>query len=101
MAEVCFRPMDTLVHILDCTLLMHCATQPLRLGYVGATQDATDVYYICGLFGSMHPWIRSGTREWVRFDMSIMLLWPTPGVQSLRVHRPPKRRKGPKTRKEL
>ena len=88
---------DTLVQVPDCTLLMHFATQSVRLGYTGAAQDATDVYCICGMCGSM----RSGPREWVRFDLSLVSSWPTLGLQSLCVYRPPKRRKGAKARKEV
>ena len=91
------RPVDTLVHVPDCTLLMHSATQSVRLGYTGAAQDATDVYCICGKCGSMC----SGPREWVRFDLSVVSSWPTLGLQSFRVYRPTKRRKGAKARKEV
>ena len=96
MAEICFRLVDTLVQLPDCTLFMHSATQSLRLGYAGAAQDATVVYCIRGQCRCM----RSGPREWVRFDVSIMSLWPTLGLQSLRVYRPPKRWKGAKAKKE-
>ena len=39
---------DTLVQVPDCFLLMHFATQSVRIGYTGAAQDAIDVYCICG-----------------------------------------------------
>ena len=89
--------MNTLVQVLDCTLLMHSATQSVRMGFTGAAQDATDVHCICGLCGS----IRSGPRKWVRFDLSGVSAWPTLGPQSLRAYRPPKRRKGAKARLEV
>ena len=45
--------------------------------------------------------MRSGPRKWVRFDLSIVSSWSTLGLQSLRVYRPPKRRKGAKARSEV
>ena len=97
MAKIFLRLVDTLVQVHDCTLLMHSTTQAVRLGYTGAAQDATDVYCICGQCGSM----RSAPREWVRFDLSVVSSWPTLGLQSLRVYRTLKRRKGAKARKEV
>ena len=97
MAENFLRLVVTLVQVLDCTLLMHSATQPLRLGYTVASQDATNVYGICGQCGSM----RNGPRKWVHFDLSVVSLWPTLCLQSLHVYKPPKRRKGAKARKEV
>ena len=76
-----FWLVDTLVQVPDCTLLMHPATQSVRLGDAGAAQDATDVYCICGQCGSM----RSGPREWVPFDLLVVSSWPILGLQSLRV----------------
>ena len=95
--KIFLRLVDTLVQGPDCTLLMHSATRPVRLGYTGTAQDATDVYYICGECGSM----RSGACEWVRFDLLVVSLCPTLGLQSLRVYRPPNGRKGAKARKEV
>ena len=69
----------------------------MRLGYTGAAQDATDVYCVCGKCGSM----RSGPHEWVRFDLSVVSSWPTLGLQSLRVYKPPERQKGVKAQKEV
>ena len=37
------RLVDTLVQAPECCLLIHRATQSLRLGYIGAAQDAIDV----------------------------------------------------------
>ena len=84
------RLVDTLVQVHDCTLLMHSATQSVRLGYTGAAEDATHVYCICGQCGSM----RSGPHEWVRFALSAVSSWPTLGVQSLHVYRPRWRSRG-------
>ena len=72
-------------------------TQSVTLGYTSASQDATDVYCICGKCGS----VRSGPRKWVRVDQSVLSLCPTLGLQSLCVYKPPKRRKGAKARNEV
>ena len=85
------------MQVRDCTLLMHCATQSVRLGYTGVAQDATDVCCICGQCGSM----RSRPREWVRFDLLVVSSWPTLGLQRLRFYGPPGGRKGAKATKEV
>ena len=90
-----FQLVDTLVKVPDCTVLMPSATESLRLAYNGATQDATDLYCVCGQCGCMC----SAPHELVRFDLSVVSSWPTLGLQSLRVYRPPKRRKDAKARK--
>ena len=84
------RLVDVLVRALEGTFLMHSATCSVRLVYEGATQDASDVYRICGSCGSL----RSGPREWVRLNVSVVAAWPTLGLQSLRVYKPPKKRRG-------
>ena len=71
---------------------MHSATRSVRLGCDGAAQDASDVYCICGSCGSIH----SGPRQWVPLDVSVATAWPLLGLQSLRVYKPPKKRKGKK-----
>ena len=90
--RIFLRLLNVLVQVPECTLLMHSATCSVRVGYNGATQDASDVYCICGSCGS----IRSGPRQWVPLDVSRVTAWPTLGLQSLRVYKPPKKRKGKK-----
>ena len=75
------RFVDVLVRAPECILLMHSTTRLVKVGYEGATQDASDVYCICRCCGSLG----SGPREWVRLDVSLMAASPTSGVQSLRV----------------
>ena len=73
-------------------MLMHSATRSVRLGCDGAAQDASESYCIYGSCGS----IRSGPRQWVPLDVLVVTAWPTLGLQSLRVYKPPKKRKGKK-----
>ena len=69
------RLVDTWVQAAKCTLLTHCATPSVRLGYTEAAQDATDVYCVCGSCGSM----RSRPHQW-RFDLSVVLARLDPGL---------------------
>ena len=41
--QIFLQLVDTLVQVPDCTLLVHSATRPVRLGYTGVAQGATDV----------------------------------------------------------
>ena len=45
--------------------------------------------------------MRSGPREWVWFDLSVVSFWPTLGLQRLQIYKPRERRKGAKARKEV
>ena len=95
--RIFLRLLNVLVQVPECTMLMHSATCSVPLGYDGAAQDASNVYCICGSCGS----ICSGPRQWVPLDVSIATAWPTLGLQSLRVYKPPKKRKGPEGKKNL
>ena len=70
------------------TILMRSATPSTRLGYQGATQDASDVYCICRSCGSLHY----GLHKWVRLGVVVVAVWRTMCMQSLRVYISPKKR---------
>ena len=56
---------------------------------VGAAQDATEVDCMCGFYGSLcHT-----PHAWVPLDVTVGEQWPTLCLQSLRVYKPPKKRR--------
>ena len=93
--KIFLRLVDVFLLVPEYRLLMHTSIRSVRLGYAGASQDASDVYCICGCCAFPH----SGPRKWVPLDVSVVEAWPTLGLQSLRVYKPCKKRRGADTRK--